>query len=432
MTTPPLVGSRHELPIHGLSSEGAGVGRLADGRTVFVHRTAPGDRVRVELVQVAARWARGRKLELLHEGEGRRPAPCPHYERCGGCTLEHLTYPAQLEAKRRMVVDALERIGKVTDLPAVEAYPSPREFRYRNKVSFTLTRLRGGRVVAGFHELEEPGRIVDIDAGCLLPEEAISRVWKALRTSWGKGAERLPQGGRLRLTLRAARTGKALLFIQGGTDPGASGDLLPEVPGLEAIWWAPSGEGRAPRLVAGDPRIEDLWYGERVELRPKAFLQVNREAATHLHDLVLREVGSPRGLRIVDAYCGIGVYGRRLAIHGAASIGIEADPEAVAVGRERPVDGFRIVEGPVERHLPGLLPADRVILNPPRSGVASEVTRILESEGPERLIYVSCDPATLARDLSRMRRSYRIERLQLFDLFPQTAHVETVLTLSRE
>lgn len=406
------------------------MGSLPDGRVVFVHRTVPGDRARVELTELRRRWGRGRLVQLEREGPNRRAAPCPYQPRCGGCPLEHLEYPAQLEAKRSRVEEALRRIGKLADLPPVELHPSPREFRYRNRVSFTLRRLRGDHVVAGFREVDRPDRILDLDEACLLPEEPVARAWGALRRSWGPGAARLPQGRELRLTLRGTAEGQVLLLVEGGRAGGDAAALLPEVPGLVAIWHRESPE-RPPSLLAGTERVEEIWFGEPHVVRPGAFLQVNREAAGLLHDLVLRELAPPRGRTLVDAYCGIGVYGRRAARHGGRAVGIELDPQAAAEARARSPEGFRLLEGAVEDRLAEVLPAELVVLNPPRSGVAAGVMEQLAATPPERIVYVSCDPATLARDLLRLGGGFRIRRLQAVDLFPQTAHIETVVTLDR-
>lgn len=422
------VGTTATVPIHGIAAGGTGVGRLPDGRAVFVHRTAPGDRARVELTTVKRRWARGRLVELDEAGPQRREAPCPFYDRCGGCTLEHLEYAAQLQAKTTLVTDALERIGGRSDLPEVEAHPSPREFRYRSRVSFTLLRLQGGRVVAGFHELERPGHILDVDGGCLLPEAPVARVWDAMRSGWGPSARRLPPGAKLRLTLRHLGDGQVTLLVEGGGGGGEPYALLKEVPGLRAIWHRPEG-GEIPQLVAGHGDLEETWLGERYPARAGAFVQVNREAGEELHALALRELGAPRGRRFVDAYCGIGVYGRRMARHGGTAVGIEVDEGAVEMARSRPQGGFTILEGRVEDRLSEALPADVVILNPPRAGVADGVMETLAHARPARIVYVSCDPATLARDLDRLGDAYRVGRLQVFDLFPQTAHVETLVTL---
>lgn len=425
------------LDIRGLSSEGAGIGSLPDGRVVFVHRTAPGDRVEVELTQLRRRWGRGRLVRIERPGPHRRVAPCPHQARCGGCPLEHLEYPAQLEAKRSRLEEALRRIGKLEGLPAIEVHPSPREFRYRNRVSFTLRRLAGGRVVAGFHEVDRPDRIVDLDEACLLPEEPVARAWGALRQSWGPGAERLPEGRELRLTLRGTSDGQVLLLVEGGRlqegkrlQEGGLDILLEGVPGLVAIWHR-EGTTDVPRLLAGTDEVEELWLGEVHPVRPGAFLQVNRAAAELLHELVLRELAPPRGRTLVDAYCGIGVYGRRAARHGGRAVGIELDAQAASVARSRAPAGFHLLEGAVEERLQEALPADLVVLNPPRSGVADGVMERLAATSPERIVYVSCDPATLARDLARLGDGFRIGRLQAVDLFPQTAHIETVVTLDR-
>jgi 23S rRNA (uracil1939-C5)-methyltransferase len=455
-------GTGVEVTVDGIASGGAGVARLPDGRVIFVHRTAPGDRARVEVTSLRKSWARGRLVKVLEPGPDRRDPLCPYYDRCGGCTLEHLTYEAQLREKGRMVVDALVRIGKRSDLPEPELHPSPRETRYRNRITVTLRRLRGRRVVAGFHELDAPDRILDVDGRCLLPEEPVARAWDGLRAAWGSAAERLPGGRELRLTLRAVEHEAVILLVEGGTGGGAAELILEEVPALRAIWARE--EDEEPILLAGEAEVEESWYGERVPVRPGAFLQVNRDAAAHLQDLVLREAGAPRGRTIVDAYCGFGLYGRRLARHGGRTVGIEADAGAVAMAGSRPVEGFTLLEGRVEDRIGEALPADLVILNPPRSGVADGVMERIGAGGPaaaagsdaenapvgsdaehapagehappgdaapQRVIYVSCDPATLARDGARRGEEYRIARLQVVDLFPQTAHVETVLTLDR-
>ena len=436
---PIAAGSVVDVTIGRLSSEGAGVGQLPDGRTVFVQRTSPGDHVRIELSRIAARWARGRLLEVIELGPERRVAPCPHYVRCGGCTLQHMEYGAQLRAKADLVVQALRRIGGVRGLPEPRIHPSPYEFGYRNRVTFALLRAGGGRVVAGFHELERPARVLDIDEQCLLPEPAILRVWESLRANWGAGARRLPSGRELRLTLRATVGEEVMLIVRGGQGPGDPEALLLGVAGLAAIWHEPGVPGM-PTLLGGRSEIHEEWLGEPMVLEPGAFLQVNRRLATKLHEAVLASLGDMAGVRLVDAYCGMGVYGRTAAGRGARSIGIELDPGAVrmadaAEGGDKSGGGigsggsFRALEGRVSERLREALPAEVVVLNPPRTGCEPGVMEQLAGAHPRRIVYVSCDPATLARDVALLGDGYRITGLELFDLFPQTAHVETVLTL---
>ena len=421
-TTPPV-----SVRIESIAAGGEGVGHLPDGRVVFVHRTAPGDLAEVALVQEQRRWARGRLLDLQERSPERREPPCRFYAQCGGCTLEHLTYPAQLRAKRRIVADALSRIGQL-DAEVPDVVPSPSEERYRNRVSFALRRLGGGRAVAGFHALGDPDRVVDIDGSCLLPEAPIGRVWDGLRANWGNDAERLPAGARLRLTLRASATEQVSLLVEGGSSPGRPDELIAAVEGLVSVWHQP--QSAAPQLLAGAPGLPETWGDETVELSGAAFLQVNRGAAALLERHVAELAGDVGGLRVVDAYCGIGLHARGFARAGAQVVGIELDAVATAEAARTAPEGARFETGPVEVLLPEHLPADLVVLNPPRAGVAREVTDSLSGAPPRRLIYISCNPATLARDLSRMASTFRVDSIRSFDLFPQTSHVETVVALS--
>ncbi|MBW3535746.1 MAG: TRAM domain-containing protein [Gemmatimonadetes bacterium] len=422
MSAPPPEPGPVDVSVRAIAAGGAGVADLPDGRVVFVHRTAPGDRARVRVTRSKRSWARAELVTLLEPGPGRREAPCPHYARCGGCTLEHLEYAEQLRWKGRLVSDALQRIGGVeAEPPAVAA--SPRELRYRNRVTFTLKRLGRGRVVAGFHELENPGRIVDMGGGCLLPEEVVADAWDGLRGAWGSGAGRLPAGRVLRLTLRAVGGG-VVLVVGGGRGRGDPEALLEAVDGLRAVWH--DADGGPPELLAGDRDTREAWLGESFPVGASAFLQVNRGAAELLHEAAIAAVEARPGDAVVDGYCGVGVYGRTLARDGARVTGIELDPEAAAAARAGAPAGFRVLEGAVEARLPEALPADRVILNPPRTGLHEDVPARLVGSGVERLVYVSCDPATLARDAARLSARFGLDALRAFDLFPQTAHVETL------
>jgi 23S rRNA (uracil1939-C5)-methyltransferase len=416
-----------EVGIDSIAAGGEGVGRLADGRVTFVHRTAPGDRVEVALTERKERWTRGRLLRVIDPSPERREPPCRFYARCGGCTLEHMHYDAQLRAKARIVADALTRIGGV-EVETPQVVPSPTEFRYRNRVSFALRRAEHGRVLAGFHALGAPDEIVDLDGACLLPEEPIARVWDALRREWGPDAQRLPSGATLRLTLRANAAGEVSLLVEGGYGPGRPDELVARVPGLVSVWHRP--REAAPELVAGAPGLPETWGDETVELSGAAFLQVNRGAAALLEAHVAELAGDVGGLRIVDAYCGVGFHARRFARAGARVVGIELDPQAVEEATRAAPEGARFIEGPVEELIGAELPADLVILNPPRAGVHAEVAEALVAAPADRVIYVSCNPATLARDLKRMGDVYRLESVRSFDLFPQTAHVESVALLA--
>ena len=415
------------VQIRGLSSDGSGVGNLRDGRVVFVPRTAPGDEVRVRVTHGKPRWARGKLRELCVPSPDRVFPACPYYEECGGCTLQHVAYAQQLHWKGDAVAAALRRISHV-DVEPPEVVPSPKERGYRSRLTFTLIRLQGGRVVAGFNHLGVPHRIVDVEEGCILPEPAVASAWTGLRRAWGEGARRLPAGRKLRLTLRAVDEG-VILVVEGGRGPGRPDILLREVEDLVAVWaHGPKGGGK---LLAGLTRVHDTRFGETIQTGPTTFLQVNTDASEALHRWVVEQGGVRSGEKVVDAYCGVGLYGRDLAGRGADVLGIERDAEAAkAAGRCAP-EGFTVWTGAVEDRMAEALPADLVVRNPPRGGVEARVTEVLQAAGPPRLIYVSCDPATLARDIGRISSSYEVSEVRAFDLFPQTAHVEVVVVLKR-
>lgn len=414
------------VTVRGIAAGGAGVADLPDGRVVFVPRTAPGDRVSIRLTKSRPRWAEGVLDHLDEASEERCPPLCALYASCGGCQLQHLPYERQLIWKGRIVHDALTRIGKLDGVEQPEVVPSPRETRYRNRVSYTLRRLRGGHVVAGFHALGRPAHVIDVHDECVLPRPALGEAWSALRAAWGPTARLLPRGGRLRLTLRETATGVALL-VEGGDDAWSAAELARAVPLLKAIWH------RSDRAI-GEPRLLEGSFDET----GTGFEQVNPEAAALLRahvatvaDATEAVEGAHPGRRAVDAYCGAGAYGRALADKGWIVMGIERDPAACEEAIRGAPAGFEVVQGSVEARLAKALPADLLIVNPPRTGLDADVARLVSESGSGRIVYVSCDPATLARDAATLSERYRVASVRCFDLFPQTAHVETVLVMDR-
>jgi 23S rRNA (uracil1939-C5)-methyltransferase len=422
----PAVGDVVMLRIRAVASGGAGIGTLPDGRAAFVHRTAPEDEVRARITKLKSRWSQAELVAVLSPGPARVEAPCPHYGTCGGCTLQHLAYEEQLRWKARFVTDALARIGGIGAVE-VDVEPSPMPTAYRNRVTFTVRTLPAGRVIAGFHGLHDPDRIVDLTRGCLLPEPAISEAWAALRAAWRSGARPLPPARELRVTLRSLSEGGVVVLVKGGAEGWDPEPLRSRVPGVAAVWHQAGGRNR-PVRVFGAP-VHDMWGQDQVPVSGQSFLQVNRQAAAALVAHVVSAAGAPA--RAVDAYCGVGAYGRALARLGWDVMGIESDSDACEGARHEAPDGFRVVEGLVEEQLPGLLPVDLVILNPPRTGLQEWVPDTLIQHKPGRIVYVSCDPATLARDAGRLSGAYTLSAARCFDLFPQTSHVETVAVFTR-
>jgi len=431
-------GTRHTLVIRALAAGGAGIGELPDGRVVFIQGALPGDEVDATIVRSKKRWAAARLEGVITEGAGRRAAACRHFQTCGGCAFLNLDYGEQLRWKATFVKDALQRLAGV-EIPLPEVEGSPLEFHYRNRMAFALRRLRGGRVVAGLHELHRPSRVMDVGKECLLPDPVVGAAWQALRDAWGPGARHLPAGGDLRLTLRSVGEEWTLL-VDGGEGAWDPRPLVERLPGVSSVWHHPRGAG-VPMLVHGAAEVEAPWMDRTVPLGARSFLQVNAALASSMVDHVVRiteshlegvrEGAASASLRVVDAYCGVGGYGRAVAGRDVAVVGIEADEGACRAAAHGAPDTFQVRRGRVEDHLPDALPAEVVIVNPPRTGLDPLVTEALVADPPGCIVYVSCDPATLARDVERLGAVFDVGEARSFDLFPQTPHVETVIRLNR-
>ena len=402
------------LTVDSIAAGGDGVGR-SNGLVVFVPRTAAGDIVTASIAG-RGQFARGSLRTVTRPSPDRTDPPCPHYtrDRCGGCQLQHITYGSQLAAKQRIIRDAIERIGK-RQLAAPEVRPSAAEWRYRTKLTLAIRR-RGGSWIAGLRAYDDPSRVFSL-ADCPITERGVVRVWRDVMGA----AEFFPDAVELRGSVRLSE-GAYTFSLEGGTRWTKAEEFFAAVPSLSDLWW--EADGRAPTLLHGRDAP-----GSRK--KPGiSFAQINPAVAAELHAHVVSRARSYSPARVVDAYSGAGATAIPLAEGGATVTAIELDQLASDWAAGRLPEGSRAVRGRVEDELPAALPADVVLLNPPRSGVDEKVTQVLErqAEKPRAVIYVSCNPATLARDISRLP-SYRIAGVVAFDMFPQTAHVETVCEL---
>ena len=409
------VSRRVEVTVESIAAGGDGVARV-EGLVAFLPRTAPGDRGVAEVVQ-EGRLARGTLVELHAPGPGRREPPCPHYvrDRCGGCQLQHLDEEAQRAAKARIVADALGRLGdRAVEPPAVRTAGEP--WRYRRKLTLAL-RHRGGRWIAGLHQFDAPGRIFRL-RDCPITDERVVAVWHEVLAA----SAHLPTAPALRGAVRLLGEQTAAFVLEGGRRWEGASRFFEAVPTLAALWWQPDGGRRR------------LLRDRRADAVPGAsFVQVNPAVAAELGRFVVERVRAYEPRTAVDAYAGGGDTAVALAEAGVRVVAIELDAEAAAWAASRLPAGSRALAARVEDALPGALPADVVVLNPPRAGVEAGVCAALEAAEPRprAVIYVSCNPATLARDLRRLP-GYRVASVTAFDMFPQTAHVETVCELVPE
>jgi 23S rRNA (uracil1939-C5)-methyltransferase len=402
------------VAIESVAAGGDGVGRT-EGMVVFIPRTAPGDVALVRLAR-ARRFARGEAQSFEVLSADRVEPPCPHYtrDRCGGCQIQHLAYEAQLRAKGGIVGEALRRIGRrIVEDPDVE--PSDAEWRYRRKLTLHLRRS-GTRWIAGLHPYDNPDAVFDL-ADCPITDEGVMAAWASIRPAFAL----LPRERALRMSVRLLEDG-ASAVVEGGRTWRDPEQLLEAVPMLREVWWRPEGGGA--RLVA---------RRDAATASGASFAQVNEGVAARLREHVLARARAHHPDKVIDAYAGLGATTLPLAADGRAVIAIELDSAAVKSLSAQLRAPSAAIAGRVEDHLAALLPADVVLLNPPRGGVDSRVVMALQeaTHPPQAVLYTSCDPATLGRDLARMTR-YRLASVRAYDMFPQTAHVETVVELVPE
>jgi 23S rRNA (uracil1939-C5)-methyltransferase len=395
-----------------LATGGDGVGRLDDGRTVFVPRTAPGDLVEVTRLRTLRRYARARTARVLEASRDRVDPRCPHYvqDECGGCQMQHLDGAAQRAARRGFVGDALRRIARL-DVADPEIVPAAEEFEYRTRI--TLAVDRDGRI--GLHPLEQPDRVFDL-VRCHITARALMSLWAEVRA-----LRRLLPPALRQIVLRLDRSGGLHLVLgigRGGWDGGEALHRGLAERGMAATIWLQPEDGEAEAVAGASGR-----YPATV------FEQVHPAMGDRVRSFAITTLGEVKGLHVWDLYAGIGETTSALLRAGASVESVEADPRAVAEADARGPAATRHV-GRVERVLGRLRPPGLVITNPPRTGMDERVTAALERLAPSRIVYISCDPATLARDLTRMP-GFRLTRAVAFDLFPQTAHVETVARLDR-
>lgn len=408
--------TRLNVRILRLAAGGDGVSRLPDGRTVFVPRTAPGDLVELGALQEKKRWARARPLRILEEGPDRREPPCQHYTRdeCGGCQLQHLRYPVQVAAKSEMVGETLRRVGRVAlENPAVT--PSPSEWEYRSRVTLAVDGP-GGSI--GFRRYDRPSEIFHLEH-CHIAAPALMELWQTLAPH----RHLLPRDTeRILLRLDRAGIGHAVVETAGRSEwPGAEGvsDLLAEA---GAVLWLRRGSETAS--VVG--QMEQTFPAQ-------VFEQVHPAMGDRVRAAAVEALGSVKGTRVWDLYAGIGETTELLVNQGAEVESVEMDPAAVEYARLR-FGGIaspapRLIACRVEEAIPDLTSPELIVTNPPRTGMDASVIDAIASSGARRVVYISCDSATLARDLARMDSRYGPVAISSFDLFPQTAHVESVVTL---
>lgn len=387
---------------------GEALGRLPDGRAVFIPFCLPAETVVIRLVEEKRNFARAELLEVIAPAPTRIEPRCDHFGVCGGCHYQHMPYAEQLEAKAAILADQLERIGGMSD-PSVEpAVPSPDPFYYRNHVQFHLT--PDGAL--GYHEARS--ETVFAIHECHLPEEPLNEIWPLLEIE--------PVPGLARVHLRLGE--EDVLMALESEDPEPP-EFAVDVP-LSAVHLGPEG----PTVMSGGDHVWMELLGRSFRVTAGSFFQVNSALAASLVEHVLDGLSLNVETTAFDVHAGVGLFSAFLAPRVGYVVAVESNPVACDDFEVNMADfeNVTLYQGRAEHVLPDLEDRpDVVVVDPPRAGLARPTLDALVDLRPSCLAYVSCDPATLARDAKRLTRAgYRLRQVTPFDLFPQTFHIESV------
>jgi 23S rRNA (uracil1939-C5)-methyltransferase len=453
MAAPVAKDQELELHVDSLAYGGNGVARL-NGFVVFVRRGLPGDTVRARVTKVKRSHAEAIAVEVVEPSAERVDAPCAHYPACGGCRFQDLAYDAQIGAKQEQVREALRRIGGIAEPPVEPILPAESQFFYRNKLEYSFTATPEGPAL-GFHRAGRWDEVLEIEK-CWLTTDLGNAIRGAVR-DWAR-EERLEaydqaeHSGYLRhLVVREGRnTGQVLIQLVTAAGERFDRDQFVEVlrrfSEVRSIHWAvnetPAEVTNLPTtLLWGDDAIEEELCGLRFRVRPNAFLQTNTAMAERLYALAGEFAGLSGGETVYDLYCGIGTIGLTLASRALTVWGVEVSEESVACALENAelngITNAAFFAGEAADSLAELSERagkpDVVVVDPPRAGLSNKaVRRVGRLEAP-KIIYVSCNPTTLAGNVKELAASwgYRLERVRPVDMFPHTPHVESVSLLTK-
>ena len=407
----------YEIALITLTYSGDAMGRLPDGRAIFVPFGLPGERVRVQVTEQKNNYARGEIVEIVEASPERIQARCTHFAICGGCHYQHLPYSKQLEAKKDILHDQLKRIGKIPNPPVAPTVASPSEWNYRNHVQFHLT--ENGKI--GF--VNAAGNKVIRISECHLPETNINAFWPGLQFESNMDIERV--------SLRTGADDDLMLLLESDS---------PDAPELEleaGISVAHVYEDHTV-VMAGDDHILIRVMERDFKVSAPSFFQVNTAMAEKMVEHLLSALPVTKEDTLLDLYSGVGLFSAFFASRAGRVIGIESSPSACedfAINLDE-FENVDLYEGEAEEILPALVAQianpPYIIVDPPRAGLDRHVLDALVKLGPRIIAYVSCDPSTLARDAKRLiEGGYALKQVTPFDLFPQTYHIESISIFTR-
>lgn len=413
--------TQHDITLEKLTYGGEAMGRLPDGRAVFVPFGLPGERVRIQLTQEKQNFARGEILEILKPSPDRITAKCKHFTQCGGCHYQHLPYEKQLLAKANILRDQLQRIGKIENPPVQATVASPNQWNYRNHIQFHLT--DDGKL--GF--INAKGNATLPIEECHLPESTINAFRNNLQFESRLNLERV--------SLRSGTDDDLMLILESETEETPELEIEADI-SIVHIY------EDHPVVIAGSNALTIQVLGKDFHISAPSFFQVNTPMAEKMVQHLQAQLPIPDSqCTLIDLYCGVGLFSKFFADKYAKVISIEASPSACedfAINLDE-FDNIELYEGAAEEILPALVDHAfsvtdpiHIILDPPRAGLDKHALDAIIQINPQVIAYVSCDPSTLARDAARLiKGGYTLQQVTPFDLFPQTYHIESISIFTR-
>ncbi|MEN9562738.1 MAG: hypothetical protein RIR73_982 [Chloroflexota bacterium] len=410
--------SQHEITLEKLTYGGEAMGRLQDGRAVFVPFGLPGETVRIQLTQEKQNFARGEILEVLKSSPDRIQAKCKHFTQCGGCHYQNLPYEKQLLAKADILRDQLQRIGKIENPQVQAAVASPNQWNYRNHVQFHLT--DDGKV--GF--INAHGNKTLLIEECHLPESTIDAFRNDLQFESRMNLERV--------SLRSGADDDLMLILESETEETPELEIEADISIVHVY-------EEHPVIIAGSNALTIQVLGVDFHVSAPSFFQVNTPMAEKMVEHLQTQLPiTNQPITLIDLYCGVGLFSKFFADKYAKVIGIEASPsscEDFAINLDE-FDNVELYEGAAEEILPALASQltqpTHMIVDPPRAGIDKFALDAVLQINPQVIAYVSCDPSTLARDAARLiKGGYTLQHATPFDLFPQTYHIESISIFTR-
>lgn len=436
----------YEIEITGMNHEGQGVGRL-EGMAVFVDGGIKGEKALVKINEVKKNYATSTIESILSNSQGRIEPPCGNYEKCGGCSLMHMNYKAQLEFKTELVRETLRRIGKLEEVKVNDTIGMNNPYNYRNKIQFPVA-LKGGKPVMGFYE-RRSHNVADSSL-CLIQDDTSSLVRQVVLEFLSSYKisiyDEKTGSGLLRhvMVRKGFKTGEVMVVLVVNGDSISNSDKLIEnlkdkVEGLTSVFLNINKRntniilGEKNKKLFGRDTITDYIGRFKFDISPLSFFQVNPVQTEVLYGKALEFAQLAGNETVFDLYCGIGTISLFLSEKAKQVYGIEVVEDAIKDAKKNAaangVDNAEFIAGEAERVIPGMyekgIKADVVVVDPPRKGCDQVVLETMVKMQPSRIVYVSCNPSTLARDLNYLAENgYRVDEVQPVDMFPHTAHTE--------